>query len=131
MEEPRKAKLGFLLLGAMLVSATALLFFGWLAEEVLEVDTEGFDTFVRAAVHRVASPPHYEVDGSEFTPRVCVGARGVELAGDFPILLLPSASSRFVAGDHNGRDGCARSRVETCFSSSPASRLLWDVPRFV
>jgi undecaprenyl-diphosphatase len=57
VEEPRKAKLGFLLLGAMLVSAAALLFFGWLAEEVLEADTEGFDTFVRAAVHRVASPP--------------------------------------------------------------------------
>jgi membrane-associated phospholipid phosphatase len=57
MEEPRKAKPGFLLLGAMLVSASALLFFGWLAEEVLEADTEGFDTFVRAAVHRVASPP--------------------------------------------------------------------------
>src|SRR6266849_5259432 len=57
MEEPRKAKIGFLLLGAILVAAAALLFFGWLAEEVLEADTQRFDTFVRTAIHRLASPP--------------------------------------------------------------------------
>jgi len=55
MEEPRKAKIGFLLLGAILVAAAALLFFGWLAEEVLEADTQRFDTFVRTAIHRLAS----------------------------------------------------------------------------
>ncbi len=57
MEEPRKAKIGFLLLGAILVAAAALLFFGWLAEEVLEADTQRFDTFLRTAIHRLASPP--------------------------------------------------------------------------
>jgi undecaprenyl-diphosphatase len=57
MEEPKKAKFGFLLLGAILVDAIALLFFGWLAEEVLEADTERFDTLVRTVIHRFASPP--------------------------------------------------------------------------
>ncbi len=57
MEEPRKAKIGFLLLGAILVAAAALLFFGWLAEEVLEADTQRFDTFLRTAIHRLASLP--------------------------------------------------------------------------
>jgi len=56
MEEPKKAKIGFFLLGAILVAGAALLFFGWLAEEVLEADTEQFDAFVRTAVHRLASP---------------------------------------------------------------------------
>jgi undecaprenyl-diphosphatase len=57
MEEPRKAKIGFLLLGAFLVAATALLVFRWLAEEVLEADTQRFDTFWRTAIHRLASLP--------------------------------------------------------------------------
>jgi hypothetical protein len=56
-EEPKKAKIGLLLLGAILVAATALLFFGWLAEEVLEADTQRFDTLLRTAIHRLASPP--------------------------------------------------------------------------
>jgi membrane-associated phospholipid phosphatase len=56
-EESKKAKIGFLLLGAILVAAAALLFFGWLAEEVLEADTERFDTLLRTAIHRLASPP--------------------------------------------------------------------------
>jgi len=56
-EEPKKAKIGFLLLGGILVAAIALLFFGWLAEEVLEADTQRFDTLLRTAIHRLASPP--------------------------------------------------------------------------
>jgi undecaprenyl-diphosphatase len=56
MDEPKKAKIGLLLLGAILVAGTALLFFGWLAEEVLEADTKQFDAFVRTAIHRLASP---------------------------------------------------------------------------
>jgi undecaprenyl-diphosphatase len=56
MDETKKAKIGFLLLGAILIAAAALLFFGWLAEEVLEADTEQFDAFVRTAIHRLASP---------------------------------------------------------------------------
>ncbi len=47
MEEPRKAKIGFLLLGAILVAAAALLFFARLAEYVLEADTQRFDSFLR------------------------------------------------------------------------------------
>ena len=56
MDEPKKTKVAYLLPGAILVSATALLFFGWLAEEVLEADTQQFDTFMRTVIHRLASP---------------------------------------------------------------------------
>jgi undecaprenyl-diphosphatase len=55
-DTPKKAKIGFLLLSAILVATTALLIFGWLAEEVLESDTARFDEVVRATVHRLASP---------------------------------------------------------------------------
>ncbi len=56
MEKPRQAKNGFLLLGGLLIAATALFVFGWLAEEILEGDTQKFDEFVRNAVHRHAAP---------------------------------------------------------------------------
>ncbi len=56
MEKPQKVKSGFLLLGALLIAATALFAFGLLAEEMLEGDTQKFDTFVRAAVHQHATP---------------------------------------------------------------------------
>jgi undecaprenyl-diphosphatase len=56
MEKPQKVKSGFLLLGLLLVAAITLFIFGWLAEEVLEGDTKQFDTFVRTAVHQLATP---------------------------------------------------------------------------
>jgi len=56
MDEPKKVKSGFLLLGALLIAATALFVFGWLAEEMLEGDTRQFDAFVRTAVHQLAAP---------------------------------------------------------------------------
>jgi undecaprenyl-diphosphatase len=56
MDKPKKIKSGFLLLGALLVAATALVIFGWLAEEMLEGDTQQFDAFVRTAVHQFATP---------------------------------------------------------------------------
>jgi len=56
MERSKKAKDGFLLLGALLIAATALFAFGWLAEEMVEGDTQKFDEFVRNAVHRHATP---------------------------------------------------------------------------
>jgi len=56
MEKPKKAKSGLLLLGGLLIAATALFVFGWLAEEILEGDTQKFDTFVRTAVHQHATP---------------------------------------------------------------------------
>jgi len=56
MDKPKKVKSGFLLLGALLVAATALFVFGWLAEEMLEGGTKQFDTFVRTAVHKFATP---------------------------------------------------------------------------
>jgi len=56
MSQPQKVKGGFLLLGALLVAATALVAFGWLAEEMLEGDTQQFDAFVRTAVHQFAAP---------------------------------------------------------------------------
>jgi undecaprenyl-diphosphatase len=55
-DEREKAKSVFLLLGALLVAATALFVFGWLAEEMLEGDTQQFDAFVRTAVHQLATP---------------------------------------------------------------------------
>jgi undecaprenyl-diphosphatase len=56
MDKPEKVKHGFLLLGALLIAATALFVFGWLAEEMLEGDTQQFDAFVRTAVHQLATP---------------------------------------------------------------------------
>ena len=56
MDRPKKVKSGLLLLGALLIAATALFVFGWLAEEVFEGDTQQFDTFVRTAVHQLAAP---------------------------------------------------------------------------
>jgi undecaprenyl-diphosphatase len=56
MDKPQKLKSGFLFLGALLIAATALFVFGWLAEEMLEGDTQQFDAFVRTAVHQFATP---------------------------------------------------------------------------
>jgi undecaprenyl-diphosphatase len=56
MEKSKKEKDGFRLLGALLIAGTALFAFGWLAEEMLEGDTQRFDAFVRDAVHRHAAP---------------------------------------------------------------------------
>ena len=56
MTEPKKVKLGFFLIGSVVAAAAALLSFGWLAEEVLQSETQTFDAAVRAAVHRLASP---------------------------------------------------------------------------
>jgi len=44
-----------LLLG-LATAAAALVFFGWLADEVLEGETRHFDEVTRAAVHTLASP---------------------------------------------------------------------------
>jgi undecaprenyl-diphosphatase len=56
MNKPKKVKSGLLLLGALMIAATALFIFGWLAEEMLEGETQQFDTFVRTAVHHLATP---------------------------------------------------------------------------
>jgi undecaprenyl-diphosphatase len=56
MGKPKEAKNGFLLLGALLIAATALFVFGWLADEMLDGDTQKFDTLVRTAVHQHATP---------------------------------------------------------------------------
>ena len=57
MDEPKKAKLGLLLLAGIISAAAALLVFGWLAEEALEADTNRFDEVVRNSIHQFASPP--------------------------------------------------------------------------
>src|SRR5215210_1205794 len=44
-----------LLLG-LVAAIGALVFFGWLADEVLEGETRHFDEVTRAAVHQLASP---------------------------------------------------------------------------
>jgi len=56
MDTTKKVKSAFLLLGALLIAATALFLFGWLAEEMLEGDTQQFDAFVRTTVHQLATP---------------------------------------------------------------------------
>jgi undecaprenyl-diphosphatase len=56
MDRPKKVKSGLLLLGALLIAATALFIFGWLAEEMLEGDTLRFDAFVRTAIHQSSTP---------------------------------------------------------------------------
>jgi hypothetical protein len=50
---------GFLSLSLLLglvAAISALAFFGWLADEVLEGETRHFDEVTRAAVHQLASP---------------------------------------------------------------------------
>ena len=54
--DKKKVKIGFSLLGALLLAVAALVVFGWLAEEVLEGDTQQFDAYVRTAVHQLATP---------------------------------------------------------------------------
>jgi membrane-associated phospholipid phosphatase len=56
MEKPKNLNSAFLLLGAFLIAAAALFIFGWLAEEMLEGDTQRFDSFVRATIHQHANP---------------------------------------------------------------------------
>jgi len=56
MEKPKNLNSGLLLLGAFLAAAAALFIFGWLAEEMLDGDTQRFDSFVRTAIHRHATP---------------------------------------------------------------------------
>jgi membrane-associated phospholipid phosphatase len=56
MARGKKVKSGLLLVGALLTAVTALFAFGWLAEEMLEGDTQRFDGFVRTAVHQLATP---------------------------------------------------------------------------
>ena len=56
MNKQKKVRSGLLLLGALLIAGTALFVFGWLAEEMLEGDTQQFDAFVRTAVHQLATP---------------------------------------------------------------------------
>ena len=52
----KRVTIGFSLLGALLIDVTALFVFGWLAEEVLEGDTQTFDAIVRNAVHQLITP---------------------------------------------------------------------------
>ncbi len=56
MDKPKKLKSGFLLFGLLVVAATTLFVFGWLAEEVLEGGTQRFDAFLRTAIHQLATP---------------------------------------------------------------------------
>jgi undecaprenyl-diphosphatase len=56
MEKSEKLNTGLLLLGALLAAVAALFLFGWLAEEMLEGDTQNLDMSVRNAVHQHAAP---------------------------------------------------------------------------
>ena len=49
-------KLSLSLLLGLIAAISVLVFFGWLADEVLEGDTRAFDEAIRAAVHQLASP---------------------------------------------------------------------------
>jgi membrane-associated phospholipid phosphatase len=51
-----KITLGIFLLSALLIAAAALFLFGRLAEEMMEGDTQQFDSVVRNAVHQHATP---------------------------------------------------------------------------
>ena len=56
MEKLLKLNSGLLLLGALLAAVVSLFLFGWLAEEMLEGDTQKFDMAVRNAIHQHAAP---------------------------------------------------------------------------
>jgi undecaprenyl-diphosphatase len=72
----KKTKIGLLLVAAMVLAAAALVFFGFLAEEMLESETARFDTVVREYVHRFASPTVTHImQGFSF-----LGSVGMQLA---------------------------------------------------
>jgi membrane-associated phospholipid phosphatase len=54
--KPSNMKIKYLLPAGLLAALVASLAFGWLAKEVLEGETEHFDSVVRACVHRHATP---------------------------------------------------------------------------
>jgi undecaprenyl-diphosphatase len=54
--KPDKLTVGIFLLATLAIAAGALVFFGWLAEEVVEGDTKQFDAAIRMAVHNHATP---------------------------------------------------------------------------
>jgi len=56
MESHKNLRTVFFLLGSLLISAAALFAFGWLAEEMLEGDTQRADGFLRTAAHQLATP---------------------------------------------------------------------------
>jgi undecaprenyl-diphosphatase len=56
MRKPNNINGWLLLLGGLLTAAAALFAFAWLAEEMLEGETQNFDMLVRTAVHRHAAP---------------------------------------------------------------------------
>jgi undecaprenyl-diphosphatase len=56
MLKPKQLNSGLLLLGALLAAVTALFVFGWIAEEMLEGDTQKIDMFVRGSIHQHATP---------------------------------------------------------------------------
>jgi len=56
MQKPKNLNNALLLLGAFLIATAALFIFGWLAEEMLEGDTQRFDSFIRAAIHDHTTP---------------------------------------------------------------------------
>lgn len=55
-EADRSRFLSLSLLLGLAAAVGALIFFGWLADEVLEGETRHFDEVTRAAVHQLASP---------------------------------------------------------------------------
>jgi undecaprenyl-diphosphatase len=106
MDKSNKMKIGFLLSGALLVAVAALFAFGWLAEEVFEGETQQFDSFVRTAVHRLATPEltrlmqAFSFLGSVaavvalglLTICVCVYFRRIRTAGLLAITMLGAAA---------------------------------------
>ena len=82
--KPKKAKVGLLLIGAILAATAALCVFAWLAEEMLESDTARFDAVIRAFVHGFASPTVTRVmQGFSF-----LGSVGMQMALTVAAVLL-------------------------------------------
>src|ERR1043165_4290913 len=55
-EADRSKFLSLSLILGLAAAIGALIFFGWLADEVLEGETRHFDEVTRAAIHQLASP---------------------------------------------------------------------------
>lgn len=130
MGKPKNLKSGFLLLGAFVIAATALFIFGWLAGEMLEGDTQGFDSFVRMAIHQHATPRLTRLMfGFSFLGSVamisvlCLGIlsvflyfRQVRLAALLAITMLGMASLDFLL-----KSAFHRPRPVAFFGPSPSS----------
>ena len=106
---PSRPRFDVALLAGLALAVATLLFFAWLAWEVMEGDTRQFDFAVRSAVHSHASVP------------LTWAMRGITLLGSTAVL-LPAGALLVAAWVRRGRK-----RAALLFGITMAGALLLDM----